>query len=108
MGLELWVTDSDKHKVLFIHCLILSIEYIFKKKINAHIDYDYDLENLDYLDKPFDARVFNEHLYRLENFNREYQHLCSVKEYFLKQFILEGKVFKRLPDDVLKYIVRYV
>jgi len=107
MGLDSWII-SDKHKILFIDSLLVNIDDILKKKINAHIDYDYDLENLDYLDKPFEARVFNDHLYKLENLNREYKHLCSVKSYFLKQFILEGKVFKRLPDDVLKYIVRYV
>ena len=107
MSLDSWII-SDKHKILFIDSLLENTDNIFKKKINAYIDYDYDLENLDYLDKPFEARVFNEHLYKLENLNREYKHLCSVKSYCLRQFILEGRVFKRLPEDVLKYIVGYV
>tara|TARA_Y100000816_G_scaffold6276_1_gene3845 strand:- start:86 stop:409 length:324 start_codon:yes stop_codon:yes gene_type:complete len=107
MSLDLWII-SDKHKTLFIDMLSINIYDVLKRKINAQIDYNYDLENLDYSDKPFEARVFNDHLYKLENLNREYKHLCSVKNYFLKQLILEGKVFKRLPEDVLKYIVGYM
>jgi len=104
---NLWII-SDKHKILFLDLLTLNIDDVFIKKVNAQLHHNYDLENLDYLDKPIDARIFNEHVNKLKRLNNEYQQLVSVKSYFLKQFILEGKVFKRLPEDVMKYIVGYV
>lgn len=99
---------SDKYKLQFLDLLEFTLNVALVNKINAQLDHNYDLENLDYLDKSIDARLYIEHEDMLRLAVRKYARLISMKNYFLKQFILEGKVFKRLPEDVLKYIVGYV
>ena len=67
---NLWII-SDKHKILFLDLLTLNIDDLFIKKVNAQLHHNYDLENLDYLDKPIDARIFNEHVNQLKRLNNE-------------------------------------
>tara|TARA_B100000035_G_scaffold285483_1_gene269082 strand:- start:369 stop:689 length:321 start_codon:yes stop_codon:yes gene_type:complete len=99
---------SDKYKLQFLDLLEFALNVALVNKINAQFNYKYDLLHLDYIDKPNDARIYIEHEDALRLAVRKYARLSSIKSYFLKQFILEGKVFKRLPEDVLKYIVGYV
>ena len=103
----LW-SVSDKHKLQFLELLEEEIQILYDKKVNAQLVYNHNRLRLDYLDKPLDARIFLEDEDTFISITRNYKKICSAKNYFMKQLVLEGNVFSKLPEDILCSVVGYM
>lgn len=81
---------------------------LLQQKINAQIDFGYDLENLDYVDKPIDSRIYLEHLEKIEELTKKLNIVLQTKKNLLKQIILEKTILYDVPEDCVNYLAKFI
>tara|TARA_B100000424_G_scaffold256105_1_gene235768 strand:- start:600 stop:896 length:297 start_codon:yes stop_codon:yes gene_type:complete len=81
---------------------------LLQQKINAQIDFDYDLENLDYMDKPIDSRIYLEHLDKIEELTKKLDIVLQTKKNCLKQIILKKTIVYDVPEDCVNYLAKFI
>ena len=94
--------------IMQYHIYYYKVSQILKEKINAQLDFDYDLENLDYLDKPIDSRKYLEHLDKIDKLSKKLNITVETKKECLKELFKTKALLDNVPEDCVNYLFDFI